>query len=242
MKEITVKGRTYKSLAELSRYCGLSVGIIRRRLEKGESPNNPYFLRARNSKRLTIPILVFGETFPSLNEACRILGFKRATISARVLKSGSSLKIIDGKYDYSRFFSPIRKEAFFRMKWPKIDMPPFGYILLTEFAKKYPALKRHHDKTIRVCIQKRRVLRHFCKCGRRIFVEEAFWKERQSWFSPKMLRIGLGLSYEEIGVLAEQDNKGVRWYDTPIGRLKLYYFPQFLSRPHIDDIEKKYLN
>jgi lambda repressor-like predicted transcriptional regulator len=242
MKEIIVKGETYKSLAELSRRCGLSVEIIRRRLKKGESPNNPYFFRERETKRLTIPILVFGKTFPSVNEACRILGFKRATILARVLKSGSSLKIIDGKYDYSRFFSPIRKEAFFRMKWPKIDTPPFGYILLTEFAKKYPALKRHHDKTIRVCIQKRRVLRHFCKCGRRIFVEEAFWKERQSWFSPKMLRIGLGLSYEEIRVLAERDNKGVRWYNAPIGRLKLYYLPQFLSRPHIDDIEKKYLN
>lgn len=242
MKEITVKGETYKSLSELSRHCGLSVGIIRRRLEKGESPNTLIFFRERETKRLTVPVLVSGETFSSVNEACRILGIKRATILARVRKSGGSLKMTNGMYDYTQFFYPLRKEAFFRMKWVEVKEPPAGYILLTEFSKKYPALKKNHARTIRVCIQNRRVLKHFCKCKKRIFVEEAFWKERQSWFSPKMLRIGLGLSYEEIGVLAEQDNKGVRWYDTPIGRLKLYYFPQFLSRPHIDDIEKKYLN
>lgn len=223
-RKIEVEGVCYPSIISACQAYGFTDSkVVRDRLARGESVCAELFrpIEKRGGKR---EVIVAGIKYPSIKAAAHAYGIEAQTVRCRIYRNGG--KITDA------CFKSRRPESFWKMVWPEADTPPEGYILLTKFARKYPALKKKHSATILSAIFHRRELAHFVKVRGRVWIDEAFWKERQSWFTLRMIKQSMNMTDEEAQEFCEKNNLGKKSLRM-FGFVKpIYYLPHLITRKH----------
>lgn len=204
-----------KEIEELCEKNGLCVGTYYRRIKAGWG--NPFAPAQKkyNNKR---PVTVNGVKYPSLHAACKDLGANYRLIYHRI------------KYGYKSgdVFNP-KRETYLPLSHAPCEKVPDGYISLTEFGGKYPALRKNVRHSICNIISNRSVIRHFCKYKNKLYVEEEFWKDYMSYFERSRLVRKFNISgtrAEFRKKLKENNFSGKTKY---IAFKIWYYLPQFVT-------------